>query len=223
MISLAVTSWTDCWNRVGVWGDGTCPQLPPVVHCHNCPVFSAAGRRFLDARSPEGYADEWADRLATGLDDAAADQETLLVFRIREEWLALPVAALVEVIPLRPVIRVPHRAGLLAGLVNIRGELQLCVRMDQLLGIEESPVRQPVGGAAIPRLLVIRKDGEDWVFAVDEVDQVRRFPAADLGKAPATLDRAAGKLTRGVYPDQGRSIGLLNEARLFQTLRTRLR
>ena len=192
MISLPTGPGTDCWNRVGVWGDGSCPQLPPVVHCHNCPVFSAAGRRFLDARSPVGYADEWADRLATGLDEAAADQETLLVFRIGEEWLALPVVVLVEVIPLRPVIRVPHRAGLLAGMVNIRGELQLCVRMNQLLGIDESLARSPAAGTAIPRLIVIRKDGEDWVFPVDEVDQVRRFPAKDLGKAPATLDRAVG-------------------------------
>jgi chemotaxis-related protein WspD len=223
MIALPTAPGTDCWNRVGVWGDGTCPELPPVVHCHNCPVFSAAGRRFLDARPPVGYAAEWADRLAPSPDAVAAGRETLLVFRIREEWLALPVAALVEVIPLRPVIRVPHRAGLLAGMVNIRGELQLCVRMDQLLGIEDSPTRPPPAGPAIPRLLVIRKDGEDWVFAVDEVDQVRRLPARDLGKAPATLDRAAGKLTRGVYSDRGRSIGLLNESLLFQTLRTRLR
>jgi chemotaxis-related protein WspD len=221
MIALPTAPGADCWNQVGVWGDGTCPELPPVVHCHNCPVFSAAGRRFLEARPPEGYADEWADRLAVSPDEAAADQETLLVFRIREEWLALAVAVLVEVIPVRPVIRVPHRGGLLAGMVNIRGELQLCVRMDQLLGIEDTSARP--AAAAIRRLLVIRKDGEDWVFAVDEVDQVRRFPAKDLGRAPATLARAAGKLTRGVYPDRGRSIGLLNESLLFQALRTRVR
>jgi chemotaxis-related protein WspD len=222
VIPLPTAPVADCWNRVGVWGDGTCPELPPVVHCHNCPVFSAAGRRFLNAGSPDGYADEWAARLAAGSDETAADQDTLLVFRIREEWLALPVGGLVEVIPIRPVIRVPHRAGLLAGIVNIRGELQLCVRMDQLLGIDDGPPH-PSAGTAIPRLLVIRKDGEDWVFAVDEVDEVRRFPAKDLGKAPATLDRAAGKLTKGVYPDRGRSIGLLNDALLFQTLRTKLR
>src|SRR3954453_1814459 len=90
MIALPTAAGADCWNRVGVWGDGTCPELPPAVHCHNCPVFSAAGRRFLDARPPDGYAVEWADRLAGGADGAAAHQETLLVFRIREEWLCPP-------------------------------------------------------------------------------------------------------------------------------------
>ena len=30
----------DCWNRIGVRGDRSCPELARVIHCHNCPVFS---------------------------------------------------------------------------------------------------------------------------------------------------------------------------------------
>ncbi len=58
----------------------------------------------------------------------------MLVFRLGDEWLALPVGVLVEVTRPRPPHRVPHRGGLLAGVVNIRGELHLCVRFDLLLG-----------------------------------------------------------------------------------------
>ena len=53
-----------CWNRIGVRGDRSCPELAKHTHCRNCPVFAAAGRRFLDAPSPAGYLDEWTDRLA---------------------------------------------------------------------------------------------------------------------------------------------------------------
>ncbi len=217
------TSPTDCWNQIGVWGDGTCPELRAAVHCHNCPIFAAAGRRFLDAASPPGYSEEWAERLAAPQDETKGDVETILVFRIREEWLALPVRVLVEVIAVRTVMRVPHRAGLLAGLVNIRGELQLCVRMDQLLGINSPTKEVSSAPRSTPRLLVIRRDGEEWVFPVDEVDQVRRFPTRELGRAPATLERAAAKMTRGVFTAPGRSIGYLNDAVLFQSLRTKLR
>ena len=49
------------------------------------------------------------------------------------------------------------------------------------------------------------------------------FPTKELGRAPATLERAAAKLTRGVYTAPGRSIGCLNDDVLFQTLRTKLR
>ncbi len=32
----------DCWNRIGVRGDGSCPELKRHIHCRNCPVYSAA-------------------------------------------------------------------------------------------------------------------------------------------------------------------------------------
>ena len=89
----------DCWNRIGVRGDRSCPLLPPVVHCQNCDVFSAAGRRFLNSPSPPGYLDEWTERLARPIEEDAADLVGLLIFRLAEEWLALPLRALVEVRP----------------------------------------------------------------------------------------------------------------------------
>src|SRR5262245_32698927 len=127
MTTLTVLPPTDidCWNRIGIQGDRSCPELAKVVRCHNCPVFAAAGRRFLDAPSPDGYLAEWTERLAAPVVEADHDLESILVFRIASEWLALPVSVLVEVTGPRVVHRVPFRAGLLAGLVNIRGELHL--------------------------------------------------------------------------------------------------
>jgi chemotaxis-related protein WspD len=218
-------STTDCWNQIGVRGDHTCPELLRVVHCHNCPVFAAAGRRFLDAPSPPGYLEEWTQRLAALPEERCHDSISVLIFRLGEEWLALPVQVLVEVTSLRPVHRIPHRGGVLAGLVNIRGELHLCVRLDLLLGIpsQERAVSADHPGVPSRRLLVVGHKGEDWVFAVDEVDQVQRFAAAELTRAPATLQRSSGHLTRGVFVTGQRSVGYLDEERFFQTLRTRLR
>ena len=136
MTSLSIDNVVrDCWNSIGVRGDRSCPELAEFVHCQNCPVFAAAGRRFLDARSPEGYLEEWTERLAELPDDLSRDTLSVLVFRLADEWLALPVQVLVEVTAPRPVHRVPYRAGLLAGLVNIRGELHLCIHLAKLLGI----------------------------------------------------------------------------------------
>jgi chemotaxis-related protein WspD len=120
---------------------------------------------------------------------------------------------------------------MLAGLVNIRGELHLCVRLDQLLGIAAAAGGKDDSGSDAAtsarrhaaRLLVVRRQGEAWVLPVDEVDQVHRFSTRDLGNVPATLARAATRLTRGLVTWQGRSIGYLDDARLFQTLRTRIR
>jgi chemotaxis-related protein WspD len=226
-------SGADCWNRIGIHGDRSCPELAQVVHCHNCPVFAAAGRRFLDAPSPEGYLAEWTDRLAAPIEETVCDLESVLVFRIGREWLALPVHVLVEVTALRPVHHIPYRGGLLAGLVNIRGELYLCVKLGRLLGTadgesaagaeaeEEQTLATARQGQA--RMLVVRRDADRWVFAADAVDQVLRVPRQELGPVPATVKRAAAHLTRGLFTWHGRAIGLLDELRLFDALRTKIR
>jgi chemotaxis-related protein WspD len=238
----------DCWNQIGVRGDRSCPELAQHVHCQNCPVFAAAGRRFLDAPTPPGYLDEWTERLAAPVEEAAADLEGVLVFRLADEWLALSVHALVEVTAPRPVHRVPFRGGLLAGLVNIRGELCLCAHLAKLLGIErpagpsngEAPAPSRNGPRALSqadgkaaekarqaapseRLLVARRDEERWVFPVDAVEKVVRVPRGEVGRPPATVGRAAAHLSRGVFTWHGRLVGLLDDARLFEALRGRLR
>jgi chemotaxis-related protein WspD len=247
----------DCWNTIGVRGDRSCPELTQVVHCQNCPVFAAAGRRFLDAPSPPGYLEEWTERLAAPVEEAAADLESVLVFRLADEWLALPVAVLVEVTTPRPVHRVPFRAGLLAGLVNIRGELYLCAHLVKLLGIEPragerraavlpAPARDGHGQRRLPagplpqerrptpveagrpapvptRLLVVRREADRWVFPADAVEKVVRVPRGAIGPPPATIGRAVAHLSRGVFDWEGRSVGLLDDARLFEALRARLR
>jgi chemotaxis-related protein WspD len=198
-------------------------------------VFAAAGRRFLDAPSPGGYLEEWTERLAAPIQETATDVQSVLIFRLGDEWLALRVQVLVEVTTQRPIRRIPRRAGLLAGLVNIRGELHLCVRLAQLLGITPAIRKQESAAASPPpdsdrgtsengsRLMVVRGDSDRWVFPVDEVDQVYRFSQGELTDAPATLARSNSRLTQGVFVWRERPIGYLDDARLFQVLRARIR
>lgn len=217
---LPVLAETACWHQIGVWGDRSCPELEAVTHCHNCPVFATAGRRFLDAPSPPGYLDEWTARLSNQERSETGEDLSLLVFRLGDEWLALSVGVLVEVTRPRVPHRIPHRGGLLAGLVNIRGELHLYVRLDQLLGIA-------AGAAPLPesdrRLIVIRREGEGWTFAADEVDQVQRLPLSSVSPPAPTLSRALARVTRGVFHDGDRAVGILDEIRLFQAIRERVR
>jgi chemotaxis-related protein WspD len=219
MTSLPL-AYDDCWNRIGVRGNGTCPELATVVHCHNCPVFSRTGQRFLGSPSPEGYLEEWTQRLAAPLEEPPEGLVTVLSFALGEEWMALPVSVLVEVTEPRPVHRVPHRGGLLAGVVNIRGELHLCIRLARLLGIPDA-----VGTIASgrQRLLVIQSAADRWVFPADAVDRIHRVGARELAAAPATVARSGRRLTSGVFARQERAIGLLDDGRLFQALRAGLR
>lgn len=222
----------DCWNRIGVCGDQTCPELARFVHCHNCPVFSTASERLLAAPPPAGYLEEAQARLAAPAEVVVPDAHSALVFRIGEEWLALPVQVLVEVHAPRSIHRIPHRGGLLAGMVNIRGELELCVRLGQLLAITSTEAKSTnkqsaaavatAPAATTARLLVVQFDRERWVFPVDEVDQVYRFHASDLSAVPATVARFGGRMSSGLFTHNDRTIGFLDTNRLRQALGTRV-
>jgi chemotaxis-related protein WspD len=229
-LAPVLNSLTDCWNRIGIGGDRSCPELARYVHCHNCPVFAGAGQKLLDSAPPRGYLDEARERLAVPPEELNCDALGALVFRLGEEWLALPVQVLIEVHEVRPVHRIPQRGGLLAGVINIRGELQLCAHLDQMLAVQS--VTAASRGATISgtadetantaRLLVVQLDAERWVFPVDEVDQVHRFAIGDLNDVPATVGRAGGRLTRGVFEWKNRTIGFLDEKRLLQALQKRV-
>jgi|SRR5579871_5683848 len=229
MITLPLSAERgDCWNRIGVGGDRSCPELATYVHCHNCPVFGAAGRRFLDSLPPEGYLEEWTARLAEDKEEEHVDEQGVVLFRLGGEWLALPAGALQEVIAIRPIHRIPFHGGLLAGVVNVRGELHLAVRMHHLLGLTQSAeangeTASSGGGKTTPRLLVAGRDGETWVFRVDEVDRVHRLAMSELKSVPPTLGRFTSRFTRGVFRLQDRAVGLLDEGRLFEVVRTSVR
>ncbi|MCZ2341565.1 MAG: chemotaxis protein CheW [Bacteroidales bacterium] len=207
-----------CWNQIGVWGDRTCPELRRFGHCQNCPIFSAAGRKFLNAPSPPGYVEEWTARLAETADESPIEQTGVLIFRLAEEWLALDVQSLVEVTNPKPIRRIPHRSGMLAGLVNIRGELCLCAHLTKVVGVD---TKGPP--SATRRMLVVRRDVERWVFPVDEVDQVHRIPIQSVGRPPATVGRSLHALSLGVFDRDNRTVGLLDDERIFEILRTKLR
>lgn len=219
-----------CWNRIGVQGDQSCERLPQVVHCRNCPVFSAAGQQLFEREAPLEYLAEWTRWFAEADETAATETRSLLVFRVGAEWLALDVRSAIEVVEPRPVHCVPHRTDrLLLGLVNIRGELQLGISLRELLGIEEegdSPAGStpPAPSAeSKERLLLVEHDQNRWVFPVDEVEGVFRVASVAMGNLPHTVQRSPKFFCQAVFSHSDRRVGLLSEIRLFQALEKTVR
>jgi chemotaxis-related protein WspD len=218
----------ECWRIVGVSGDRSCPELAQFIHCRNCPVLAEAARQFFDRPAPPGYLEAWQRVLDIPDERPDSDARSLLVFRLADEWLALPTAILVEVTPVRRIHAVPHRAGTpLAGIVNIRGRLELCMSLHAVLGVPGGP-RQPAGDeasaddAGVPRLLVIeqrkRTSSQRWVLGVDDVSGVQRISASALRKLPATVGQAATRCSSALFDDDARPVAVLDEARLFDAL-----
>ena len=224
----------DCWNRIGVEGDRSCPELKTAIHCRNCSVYSAAGRSLLEREAPEGYLEEWTNVLADiqsernewGIDSLiaqTAETVSIAIFRLGEECLALPVRLLQEVAPPCIIHTLPHRTNeLFLGLVNIRGEILLCVSLSCLLGIDTAMPTQQSGPAVSKRMLVVKHERDRWVFPVDEVYGIYRIPRRDLQDAPVVVTKASEAYTQGIVNWQGKKVNALDSELLFYTLNRRI-
>jgi chemotaxis-related protein WspD len=201
----------ECWKQIGVFGDASCPELATYTHCHNCPVFTAAGRQLMDRVPPQGYRDEWTTLLSHEKPRLARDH-SVIVFRIGEEWLALDTLLFVEVARWKQPHRIAHRAhGVLAGLVNIRGQLQLCAHLGTLLRI--GPRNEPPPTA---RILVIARHDATWALIADEVHGVHFFSRDAVEPAPAAV--GDGSHLRGVLRWNDKGVGYLDGDALFAAL-----
>ena len=212
-----------CWRIVGVAGDRSCPELETFIHCRNCPVLAEAARSFFDREAPAGYLEDWRAILEEPAATIDATTTSVLVFRLDREWFALPARALVEVTTVRPLHRIPHRtAGGLAGLVNIRGQLQLCASLHALLGLPGGPGAAASSDTQAARMLVVERTAERgierWVLGADEVAGVHRLPRTAVRAVPSTVSQAQARCSTALFDWQDRTVGLLDEARLFEGL-----
>ncbi|MBS7539517.1 chemotaxis protein CheW [Ancylobacter lacus] len=183
------------------------------------PAAGAAGR-LLDRPLPPGYREEWTRHFARRMDEdvpvaEAARERRVLVFRLADEWLALPAEVVQEITEPRPVHSLPHRDNaLVLGIVNVRGELLVQVSLATLLGI--GPRRSRPAGErtpAFPRLVVIGGGGHRTAFAADEVHGLHTAAAKDVLDLPATVGKASSAFAAAIIAWNGTTVGEL-DARL---------
>jgi chemotaxis-related protein WspD len=204
----------DCWNRIGIHGDKSCPLLIEHIHCRNCAVYSAAATRLLDR-----YALQQDDReqvsVAVEID---VKTRSLLMFRLGEEWLGLATRSLVEVAPLHAIHSLPHqRSRALLGVANVRGALVACLSLVELLGLDGT-ASVTSGARVMPRMLIIAAHGGPVVVPVDEVDGIHAIDERILEAASQSGTQASARYTRGVLQFKGRSLRWLDEEQLLSAV-----
>ncbi len=205
----------DCWNRIGIHGDRSCPLLVEHIHCRNCLVYSAAATRLLDR-----YALAVQDRAVAQSSGLPGEIKTrsIVVFRLGEEWLGLPTRCLVEVANVQAIHSLPHqRSRALLGVANVRGALVACISLVELLGLDTSSSVHP-SARIMPRMLIVTAEGGPVVVPVDEVDGIHAMEAHLLDAASAPGQHTSAKFTQGVLQWKNRSLRLLDEQQLLSAV-----
>jgi len=205
---------TDCWNKTGVWRTGleVCPKLEQVIHCHNCPTYVNAGLSLLNREVPDDYIANNTSTYRQSKTDTSQELLSCVIFRKANEWLALPSTALNEISELKPIHSLPHvRSNIIAGLANIRGELEICIAIENALTLNQ---HSSSAEKIIARMIVIILDSGKYVIEVDEVLGIFKIPVDTISQPPATLSQEENNLINGIFDYDEKHIGMLDCKRL---------
>ncbi|MEE9912127.1 MAG: chemotaxis protein CheW [Deltaproteobacteria bacterium] len=206
-----------CWKEKGIFGDGSCVELARLIHCRRCPVYAKAGRQHLDQNLPQGYLEDRTPVMAQPKEMARLGTISVMAFRLSGERFALKTIFFEEAAEPSPIHTLPLKVNrVFQGIANINGELLLCLSLASLLEITQD--EEPTAPVTYERMLVVGREGQRFVFPVEQILGVHRIAPEDLGDVPATLSRSARSLTRGIFQLGGRNVGLLDEERLFPAM-----
>lgn len=246
----------DCWNQIGVMGNCTCPELEQLIHCRNCPVYLTANPRLVeheatgedrDSLSKSALANRGTNRLPPETKEVPLDSDgetlanglttldssntvSVLIFRLGVEWFGLSAKLFKEVTQTKKIHTVPHRSNqIFLGVVNVRGELLLCISLRHLLGLGSTDSQLKNAGKPMhlspvvyQRMIVMAKDGNSWVFPADEVYGIERLNVQDLQNTAAVNAKSNGVYTQALIKWKDGLINLLDDELLFYTLERRI-
>ena len=216
----------DCWNRIGVRGDRSCPELKRAIHCQNCNVFGAASQAFFDRPHLPEYRSELTRLVAEPPSLRQSGTQPVVVFALGEELFALDTRRFIEVTAPRRVHRVAHRTNrVFSGLVSINGQLELCFSLANLLNVASKKAASPPNAAPDDARLVVIEDQKNrrWVFPADRVLGVERMSEGAFCEPPATVAQdTAGHVSRVIVWNAKR-IGYLALDPIFSALERSLR
>jgi len=216
-----MVSEANYWKTIGVWGQSErmrCPTLAKVIHCRNCEVFTQAGRNLLERDLSVTYQNEWTRVLSEKKEEVLPNTIAVVIFRIADEWLGLPAKLFEEVIDPERHHQVPHRHNpVLMGVINVHGEIQLCVSLQELLGIAEQKER-PSQRNVYKRMIMVNSESGYWVFPADEIHGIVRIHPQIFQNTPVTVSKDKAAFTKALFKWNDKDVAFLDDELLFYYL-----
>ena len=89
----------------------------------------------------------------------------------------------------------------------------------EILQLQSENAEQKNSPLVYPRLVVVEKEGNRWVFPVDEVSGIQHFESSDLMNLPVTAMKATPMHMTGIFHRDNKSIGYLDHETFFHALK----
>jgi purine-binding chemotaxis protein CheW len=118
---------------------------------------------------------------------------TLCTFRLADLHLGIEVTEVQEVVKGQDITRIPLVSPVLAGLINLRGEIVTAIDLRRRMGLPPAPA------GITPMNVIIRSGDGAFSLLVDEIDDVVEADPADFEPPPPTLNGVHRTLVTGVF------------------------
>ena len=173
----------------------------------------------LERPVPDEYRREWTGHYIQSRQRVETRVNSVLLFRLGDEWLAMDSHCVNEICEMKTIHSLPHRSDpLLKGLVNIRGELRICISIGSIMQLEKASVPQDIDHEIFERMVLVEKDTQSFVFPVSEVHGIHHYANNELHATPATVAKSSNSFTTGILPWNGLHVGILDHEFLFYAL-----
>jgi len=138
--------------------------------------------------------------------EAGQDFQPVMVLGIGAERYGIELGDVAEVLPPVRATPIPGTAAVVAGVINLHGEIRPVLDLRRLLG------REGVPGGERPRVIVLSRGGRQMCLQIDSVEQIRWIGSRDLqaGENPGR-SRYIARSTKDL-------LMLMNTAALFAEL-----
>jgi len=169
------------------------------------------------SESHQAILDRRAHSLALeAVEDHAADQLSLLLFRLGEEWYCVRLAAVREIFQEYEITTIPCVPGYILGVVNVRGEILSVTDPARIMGIGQ--VTAPDG--VITPAIVVAEGDFATALVVEEVGDITEVAFEALEPPVSIIDRSQAEFIEGSVYIDGTMVGLIDVERVLEPIGT---
>ncbi len=171
-------------------------------------------RDLLNKDIPPSFIEENTERYSRSADKDISPRQSYVVFRLGEKWLALGTKYFFQTFEKRYIHIVPHRTGgILSGLVNVNGNLELAIDLRKIFETETS--EDIVAG------MMEAGNGQfKVVFSVDEIGGTVSVPADKIEKLPSEI--ITSSMFKARFLEKGRQVYVIDDAVFFEQIEKKL-
>lgn len=140
----------------------------------------------------------------------------LLLFRLGEEWYAVPIEGVREIYNDYTVTRIPRVPDFILGVINVRGEIISVTDLGEMMHVP-SRTELEIGGF-LPSAIIVSNDSCVTAIVVDEIGDIVDVPRESIEPPLSTLDKTQAEFVSGSVYVNGQLIGIVNLDKVLEPI-----